>query len=310
MRQTHIFEQPYNGWQHCVWMENDFVRLIVTVDVGPRIICFQTLGGENMLFQFPKQQGSVNASEWLHYGGHRLWHAPQEGERPNQPDNAPVAWCVEGSTLWLDVPMEERTLVQKRMELTLAPDAPRVHIRHKIYNRGLWPVELSAWAMTIMHAGGVEVLPVSQLDTHYLPNYMISFWPWTRPNDPRFTWGERYFTLRHDPTDEHWFKIGYRNTEGWGAYFCGGCMFLKISPERSGKRYPDYGSTFETYADQNFIELESIGPLERLDPNGCTTHDEVWYLLPDIATPAGEDDFARRIAPRIAEILTEETQQG
>lgn len=303
MSAARIFESPYQGWQHCVWMENEFVRLIVTTDIGPRIICFQTIGGENMLFQFSEQMGSVNRPDWIHYGGHRLWHAPQVGDRPNQPDNAPVAWGMEGETLWLDVPMETATLVQKRMEITLASNAPKVHVRHIIYNRGQWPVELAPWALTIMQAGGVEVLPVPQLDTHYLPNYAVSFWPWTRPDDPRFTWGERYYILRHDPENSRWFKIGYRNTEAWGAYFYGNCMFLKFAPEMPGKTYPDYGSTFETYADENFVELESLGPLERIEPDACVSHDETWFLLGDIPTPVDEADIRKRIEPIVSEIL-------
>lgn len=303
MSAVRIFERPYSGWEHCVWMENDLIRLIVTVDVGPRIICFQTIGGENVLFRFPDQQGSVNRSDWIHYGGHRLWHAPQVGDRPNQPDNSPVEWGVDGETLWMDVPMEAATLVQKRMEITLAADMPRVHVRHIIYNRGQWPIELAPWALTIMRAGGVEVLPVPQLDTHYLPNYAISFWPWTRPDDPRFTWGERYFMLKHDPDNSRWFKIGYRNTEAWGAYFCEGCMFLKYAPEISGKVYPDYGSTFETYADENFIELESLGPLERIEPDAYVSHDETWFLLPDVAPPADEADIRERVEPIVRRIF-------
>lgn len=302
MTKVRIFEQPYNGWEHCVWMENAFVRLIVTVDVGPRIICFQSLNGENMLFQFSKQQSSTNAAEWMHYGGHRLWHAPQVGDRPNQPDNEPVLWGTDGSTLWLDVPTEVNTLVQKRLELTLMPDAPQVNIRHFIFNRGLWPIELSAWALTMMHENGVEVLPVPRLDTHYLPNYAISFWPWTRPDDPRFSWGKHYFFLRHDPNNEQWFKIGYRNTEGWAAYFYGGCMFVKYAPEQKNKTYPDYGSTFETYADHDFIEVESLGPLERIEPDGYTSHSEVWYLFDNIIPPRSELDFSERIAPKIANL--------
>lgn len=310
MQAVHIWQQPYNGWEHCIWMENARIRLIVTVDVGPRIICFQAIDGENLLHQFSEQQGSVNAPEWIHYGGHRLWHAPQVGDRPNQPDNKPVAWHVDGETLVLDVPMEQRTLVKKRMEITLAGDAPRVLIRHILRNCGLWLIELAPWALTMMHSGGLEVFPVPRLDTHYLPNYAVSFWPWTCPDDPRFLWGERYFMLRHDPANTRWFKIGYRNTEGWGAYFYAGCMFLKFAPELPGKTYPDYGATFETYADERFIELESLGPLVRLEPDASISHDETWFLFPDVPAPVCEADIQSRIEPIVQEAMGRGAQEG
>jgi len=280
-------------------MENDFIRLIVTTQIGPRIICFQTVGGENVFHEFPEQQGLTGGDEWRNYGGHRLWHSPQIGFRPNQPDNVPVQWSVQGNRVILEAPVEEKTLIQKKLEILFEPDAPKVTIRHFLRNCGLWPIELAPWALSVMRPEGLEVLPVPREDTFYMPNYAVSFWPWTRPNDPRFTWGEHYFLLRHDPSIENWFKIGYRNTEGWGAYFTGNCMFVKFAPEQDGKQYPDYGSTFETYSDQFFTELESLGPLSTVNPDSEVLHEETWYLFDGIARPEDEEDIATRIEPLI-----------
>lgn len=304
MDTARIWMESYHGWPHCVWMENDRLRLIVTTDVGPRIICLQTRIGENMFHQFPEEQGRTGTAEWRNYGGHRLWHSPQMGNRPNQPDNDPVQWGVSQNTLWLVAPLEGKTLVQKRMEITLFPDEPRVHVRHFIFNRSLWPVQLAPWALSVMHAGGVEVLPVPREDTLYMPSFAVSFWPWTQPDDPRFIWGKRYFLLRHDPQNTRWFKIGYRNTEGWGAYFYGNCMFVKTAMECPGKRYPDYGSTFETYADERFVELETLGALETVEPEAFTQHDETWFLTEGIAAPEGQEDIERRIEPVIQSLIS------
>jgi len=294
-----IWQQEYNGWPHCVWMENGFIRLIVTVDVGPRIICFQRLTGKNVFYQFPQQQGLMNGDEWLNYGGHRLWHSPQVRFRPNQPDNSPVSWGVEGQTLWIMGNTEEKTLVQKRLEITMAEDAPSVRVRHAIINRSMWPVELATWALSVMQPEGTALLPVPQEDTFYLPNYAISFWPWTRPNDPRFAWGEKYFMLRQDPAVSQWFKLGYRNTEGWGAYFIHDCAFLKVAWEQPGETYPDYGSTFEVFADNEFLELESLGPLKTIQPDEAVSHEETWYLLDQVKAPENETDADARIVPII-----------
>jgi hypothetical protein len=294
---------PYN-WPHCVELENGYIRLIVTTDVGPRIIhCGAARSGFNLFHEFPEQWGKTGASEWMNYGGHRLWHSPQEGYRPNQPDNEPVSYEIDGTVLTLHCPEETVTKVQKELRISLLPEEPRARIVHRIYNRGPWPIKLAAWALSVMRAGGMEILPVPQEDTWFMPNYAICCWPWTRLNDHRFSFGEKYMILRHDPTDEKWFKIGYRNTEGWGAYLAGGYMFVKIAFPVRGAEYSDYGSTFETYTDNHFVELESLGPLSLLEPGAYTEHTEDWYVFKDVSIPSTEAEIEEQIIPLIRGIM-------
>ena len=284
---TEITEITYNSWPRCIELNNGKIKLIVITAVGPRIIFCSTADSDfNLFYQNKEQQGKVNSTEWLHYGGHRLWHSPQIGYRPNQPDNSQVPFTIRNNSLILSCPEEAATKIQKEIEINLCPDEPRARIKHRIYNRGLWPITLAAWALTIMTEGGVEILPIPKEDTLFMPNYAISFWPWTRPNDHRFTLGEKYMTIRHDRNDEHWFKIGYRNTEGWGAYLINGYMFTKLYSPIRGEKYPDYESTFETYTDNNFLELESLGPLKILEPGAYTEHTEEWYVFKDISLPS------------------------
>ena len=289
---TRISEIAYNNWPRCIELNNSKINLIVTVDVGPRVIYCSAAGSDfNLFYQKKDQQGKMNSEEWLHYGGHRLWHSPQIGYRPNQPDNDPVPYLVKENSLLLNCPPEEATKVQKEIEITLVHDEPRAKIRHRIYNRGLWPIKLASWALTIMAEGGTEILPIPKEDTLFMPNYAISFWPWTKPNDRRFTLGEKYMVLKHDMTDERWFKIGYRNTEGWGDYIVNGYMFVIKSLPIPNEEYPDYGSTFETYTDNNFLEMETLGPLKTIEPGEFAEHTEEWYLFRDVVLPASESEI-------------------
>jgi hypothetical protein len=273
--------------------------------VGPRIIyCGAADADFNLFHQRKEQQGKTGSKEWLIYGGHRLWHSPQEGNRPNQPDNSPVPYEISGTELILNCPPESATRVQKQIIVSMMPDEPRVKVTHRIYNRGLWPIRLAAWGLTVMREGGTEIFPIPQdRPRDFMPNYAICFWPWTRPNDHRFTLGEKYMILKQDQKDEHWFKIGYRNTEGWGAYLLGGCMFVKMYRLINGEEYPDYGSTFETYTDDGFIELESLGPLKNLEAGDYTEHIEEWYVFRDVPFPATETQIDEQIAGRIRGVI-------
>jgi len=300
-----ISELSYNNWPRCIEINNDHLKLIVTSDVGPRIIYCSTADSDfNLFYQNEEQQGKMNANEWFIYGGHRLWHSPQIGFRPNQPDNDPVPYVVDNNRLILNCPEEAATKVQKQIVITLSTNEPRVLLTHRIYNRGLWPIKLAPWALTVMREGGTEILPLPRDDTWFMPNYAISFWPWTRPNDCRFVLGEKYMLLRYDEADKHWFKIGYRNTEGWGAYLLNGYMFVKLYFPIPGNEYPDYGSTFETYTDERFIEIESLGPLKILEPGNYTEHTEEWYVFKNIPVSFSESEIEEKIANRIRRVIT------
>ena len=303
MNKVTIEKVRYCDWDNCLEMRNARVRLIITTDVGPRVIHFSTIDGPNVFHQNSEQLGRCGDPEWHIYGGHRLWTSPQVGYRPNQPDNEPVQWeIIDGNCVRLIAQPERATQVQKQITVTLDPELPSVRVDHQIWNRGLWPIRLAPWALTVMREGGMEVFPLPREDTLFMPNYALSFWPWTNPKDHRFTLGEHYMFLKQDAADKRWFKIGYRNTEGWGAYFNNRQMFVKLYDEIPGKTYPDYGSTFETYTDADFIELESLGPLEEISTDQYVSHTEQWYLLDDVKAPSCEKDVEENILPLITRI--------
>lgn len=300
---TRIEQVSYNGWERCLRMDNGLVELIVTTDVGPRVISCRLGDGQNLFHQRRGQQGRTGDAEWLIYGGHRLWHSPQVGERPNQPDNRPIEYKIAGETLSLLAEPEAETKVQKRLDITLFPDEARVLLRHRICNRGLWPITLAPWALTVMREGGSVILPIPRNDTLYMPNYAISFWPWTNHADPRFRLGEKFIRLRQDPAESVWFKIGCHNPEGWGAYYLEGSLFVKESPLQAGAEYPDFGSSFETYTDEHMIELESLGPLAAVEPGEWAVHDEQWHLLSGVTLPNDDRALEEAVAARIRALL-------
>jgi hypothetical protein len=290
---------PYNGWEHCLVMRNEHIKLVLTTDVGPRILFFGAVNDSvNMFHEYPQHQGLTGSKEWLHYGGHRLWHSPQIGERPNEPDNESVPYSIQGDTLSLFPAEEPVARVRKELRVTIIQDEPRVYVNHRIYNNNSWPIRLASWGLSIMRGGGIEILPIPrEKPQDYLPNYMISYWPWTKPNDHRFALGEKYMFLRHDPNDRNWFKIGYRNTEGWGAYLYGGYLFVKRCGLIPGAEYPDFGASFETFADNDMVELETLSPLQTIDTGAYVEHTEEWRLAGGIATLQSETEIDEIILP-------------
>ena len=71
----------YGGWDNCLRLSNDKIEIVITLDVGPRLIRLGFPGGPNHFKEFPETLGQTGGTEWNSYGGHRLWHAPEQMPR-------------------------------------------------------------------------------------------------------------------------------------------------------------------------------------------------------------------------------------
>lgn len=293
----------YGGWENCLRITNGIVELIVTTDVGPRIIRYGFIGRENVMCEVEATLGLTGGDEWRIYGGHRLWHSPESKTRTYEPDNKPVAWeeTTEGVKTMQDV--EVISNIKKEMEISLEPGSSRVRIIHRLTNKGGWPLELSVWSISAMAAGGIEVIPQSRQDTGLLPNRVISLWPYTSLKDPRVRWGDKYIILQHDPAIKHPFKIGLPNNDGWAAYFNHDCLFIKYFKHKMDAPYPDFGVSYETYANDFMLEMETLSPLTLLKPDDCVEHIEEWALIDKISMPSDEDgEIEKALADRVKTI--------
>ena len=103
----------YGGWANCYRLANESIELIVTTDVGPRIIRFGVRGGANEFAEFPADLGKTGGDVWRPYGGHRFWHAPELKPRTYFPDNAPVTLQRVDNFVRVMQPTEAGSGIQK-----------------------------------------------------------------------------------------------------------------------------------------------------------------------------------------------------
>ena len=52
----------YGGWPNCIRLTNGQVELIITTDVGPRVIRFGFAGGQNLFNEVKEQMGKTGGS--------------------------------------------------------------------------------------------------------------------------------------------------------------------------------------------------------------------------------------------------------
>ncbi|HIE53054.1 MAG TPA: hypothetical protein EYP85_14985 [Armatimonadetes bacterium] len=292
----------FGGWPNCYRLSNGTIEVIATTDVGPRIIRFGFVGEENEFKEFAAQLGQTGGEEWRIYGGHRLWHAPEERPRTYYPDNSPLEARVEGNTLHLIQPPETTTGIQKEIDLTVSPRANQVTVVHRLRNQGMWTVELAAWALTVMAPGGFAIVPQEPYVSHaerLLPVRPLVLWGYTDMSDPRWTWGQKFVLLRQDPNLAAPQKAGFGNTQGWVAYARQGHLFLKRFHYFAGATYPDFGCTTELFTNDAMLEVETLSPLARLQPGGVITHTEHWFLFKEVPVKAEEGSVEALVLPKV-----------
>lgn len=304
---TSLALTPYAGWPNCYRLTNGRIEVVATADVGPRLIRFGFLGGPNEFVEFPEHLGKTGGAEWRIFGGHRFWHAPEVQPRTYAPDNDPVqAQPLGDDGLRLVQPVEASTGMQKELELRLAPDADRLEVRHRLINRGPWPVQTAPWGLSAMATGGTAILPLPPRGTHpefLAPSSLLVLWPYTDLADPRWTWGTRCVLLRQDPAAATPQKVGALVPDGWAAYANGGRLFVKTFTPVPGALYPDLGCSVETFTNAAMLELETLAPLGALDLGQSVEHVETWHLFDGVPTPRGEAAVDAAILPRVREIL-------
>ena len=279
----------YPGFGNCLEIANDFVRVVVTLDFGPRVIRYSFTNGENILYEdtdrvffssgkaFDERYGE--GSVWYVYGGHRIWTAPEKYPQTYYPDNDPVDYQLTASGAVFTAPVQRVNQYGYTLEVSLREDSSEVQLRYRVTNYGQDPVTLAPWAITALSQGGTEIVPQPDCDTFTAPNRQIALWPSARMTDRRLTWLDRYMILRQDREAKRNFKFGINSQHGFAMYFNRGDLFVKRFPVIVDGYYPDGGMSFETFTNGLFLEMESLGELKTLMPGESTCHTETWTLF-------------------------------
>src|SRR6266851_6863458 len=106
MAAVKIEKTNYKGWPNSYRISNGEVEIIITSDIGPRIMRYGFTGGQNVFKEFPEGLGKSGESAWQPRGGHRIWFAPEDRVLTYAPDNGPVHISTKGDVLEATEPPE------------------------------------------------------------------------------------------------------------------------------------------------------------------------------------------------------------
>lgn len=262
----------------CLAFENATYTAIVSVSVGPRILCFRRNDGANMLAEQSDMSRETPLGLWRAHGGHRLWIAPEEMPLSYSPDNEPVLIEPKNDGVTL-TRVDRDTLVDRMLSLQLEDDG--LVVEHRLVNRGPTMRTMAAWGITMLAPGGVVYVPQEPYRSHadeFRAARPLVLWHYTALADPRLRITERFVTISPDPQDATPNKLGFGNRRGVAYYERGGQTFVKRFVDQPRATYPDFGSNTEVYTAGADIELETLGVLESVAPNGAAVHTERWEI--------------------------------
>lgn len=273
----------------CVSLKNDVIELLISRSMGPRILSLKFVGGENLLAELPNFITDCPGTGIYHfYGGHRLWHAPEVPSRTYLPDDCPVEIIPLEDGLRVVQDVEAKTGLQKSMDIHLQGNSASLTITHRLANKGLWSVTTALWAITQLKPGGLGILPQAIENTGVLPNRSLAFWPYTDPSEPHVKFGKQFILVNANLTEP--FKVGFSNPRGWQAYWLDDILFVKRADFDERSAYYDFGSSSQSYANDKFLELETLSPITTLAPGEEAVHVEHWELHETIERPQTEQD--------------------
>lgn len=285
-------EVSFEGWKNCVELTSGSFKIIVTTEVGPRIIGGFINGSENIFFVKPQTAGKKGGDSWNIFGGHRLWHSPEAKPRCYDADNhkVKVSEAADGSVSFCrgkDHAGIFKTVIVQPLGKN------KFKITHKLRNDNMWDVELAAWALSVMAPGGVAVVPQPQGDKKsLLPNRYLTLWPYTNMADKRYTWGEKYILLRQNKNLPKT-KFGLNCEDGWLAYANKGVALKKSFTHMVDGEYPDNGCSIECFSNMRMLEIETLSPLYLMEPGEEITHEEIWEGIKNVGEIKTEEDAAK-----------------
>lgn len=290
--------EHYKDYGRALEISNGNIRAVVTLDIGPRIIFFGFVGGQNIMCDNRELLGDRtdnsyqelfgNGKKWENLGGHRIWAAPEEWPLTYTPDDMPVSYQKDGNGITFTSDASQKAGFKKTLTIKMDDNSADMKVSMAIKNTLDKPRDYAIWALSVSATGGTLVLPMNSDDTGLLPNRVISIWPYTDIKDERYTISDKFAVIKNTYKEKP-LKLGFDLKSGNSYYFVGDEVFRKqfdtFHPEKS---YVDNGCSFETYNCEKFIEIETLGPIETVKPGGKIYHTENWSLYrcenPDLSS--------------------------
>ncbi len=265
------------------------LRVVFLTKAGPRIVgLYLGSNRENLLAELPEVHWETPNGDYHVYGGHRLWIGPETPALTYLPDDDGLTVHELEDGVELIGALDPPSGLQKCITISLIPGQSALVLTHRLVNRGVGFPQVAPWAISQLPLGGKVYLPqtcgahpASDPDSGLHPNRHIVLWNYSRWEDPRLAIHDEDILLNARPGLPAC-KFGYLNTSGWMAYLREEILLVKRFTPRTGFPHPDRDCNLEIYCNDAAVELETLGPIVKLQPGMSVEHVERWDLRPGV----------------------------
>lgn len=277
----------FYGYDDCIQLKNERTEVVLCPAAGGRVLSY-SLDGKNVLY-LPDgvEEG------WVWDGG------DSRGKmNAGRFDIGPEQMVARRNTLWqgrwsgkvtgdrraeLTSPVDDGPGVSLVRTFALDEHSSKLTCTQTIVSASDEPLEYCHWSRTFANGKGICVVPLSKLGR--FPAGYVRYDPPGRmlnmlPTDEHVVKQGDFLIVDDHPQNP---KLGFDSHAGWLAYYAPqDLLFIKKFPTYPERAYNEVaGLTISIwYPDDEMVELEPIGPSERLSRRGDqASFTETWFLL-------------------------------
>ncbi len=301
-------EVVFHGYTKAVELKLGKTRVILCPQVGGRVLEFSVDGTNAMYLDEAEKQWKQGKAVPVTAG--RFDYGPELTVVPH-----PKAWAGEWSaeitktnTVKLTSPREDAG-IQVVREFRLVPHAGSVGLScvQTLTNVGKETREVCHWGRSFSPGGGICVVPLGDRPSRFPSRYAMyedSAIINVKATDENIRQRDGFLEILAPPRKP---KLGFDAYAGWLAYAMpGDVVFVKAFPTFPDRVYNEAaGLTLSVwYPTGPRIELEPIGPRERLKPGKSASFTEDWWLLTHPFPKKGQRLDLKMLAEQVARQTT------
>jgi hypothetical protein len=271
---------PYFGYEKAVHLSSGPITVVLCPEIGGRVLEY-AIHGKNVLYLSDAEKNWKKGDRPESSAG-RFDIGP-ELVIPPRPKLWNDAWSVEIVAyrhVRLTSPDDASTGVRLVRDFVLDGESSRLSCTQTIHNISDKPIEWCHWSRTFAVGRGICLIPLT--NPGRFPMSYVMYEEGTvinmKPEDPNIRVRDGFLEILGPPRKP---KLGMDSYAGIIAYLApNDLLFVKRF-----KTYPDRvyneaaGLTISVwYPDREMIELEPIGPRERLQPGEHAGFTEEWFL--------------------------------
>ena len=295
----------YFGYSKAVELTNPDVRVVLCPQVGGRPLEY-AWRGQNALYLADEEKHWQPGADTPVTAG-RFDIGPEQVVPPR-----PTLWTGEWSaaitgprSVRLVSQKDEATGVQLTRDFQLDATSSRLLCTQTIINISDEVKEYCHWSRTFATGNGICVIPLTPRSR--FPNKYVMYEDGglinLRPDDASIRERDGFLEIIGVPRKP---KLGFDSYAGWMAYVTrDDLLFVKRFPTYPDRVYNEVaGLTISVwYPEDRRVELEPIGPRERLQPGASASFTEEWYLAPFALPEDGEELDLRSLHRRVSELF-------